>query len=251
MMVSLPLASLRWISARRADVNHAPPRTIGLDDARAAVDDAGGGEIRPGYMLEQRIDANLGIFQQGDGAIDHFAEIVRRDIGRHAHGDSRRAIDQQIRDPRRQHVGNLFGVVVIGREIDGFLVEVGEQFLGDAGHADFGVAHGGGLVAVHRTEIALAVHQRVAQGKILRHAHHGVVDGAFTVGMVFADYIANHAGGFFIGFVVVVGQHAHGEQDAAVHRFQAIAHVRQRPAHDHTHGVREIGLAHLGFQRYG
>ena len=30
------------------------------------------------------------------GSIDHFAQIVRRDVGRHADGDAAGAVDQQI-----------------------------------------------------------------------------------------------------------------------------------------------------------
>ena len=64
-----------------------------------------------------------------------------------------------------QHQRFLFAAVVVGAEIDGFLVDVGQHFVGNLGQADFGVTHGGGVVAVHRTEVALAVHQHVAQEK--------------------------------------------------------------------------------------
>ena len=37
----------------------------------------------------------------------------------------------------------------------------------------------------------------------------------------------------------------HRIEDAPVHRLQAVAHVRQRAADDHAHGVIEIGAAHL------
>ena len=30
-------------------------------------------------------------------------------------------------------------------------------------------------------------------------------------------------------------------------RFEAVSSVRQRPLHDDTHGVIEVGLTHLGF----
>ena len=30
-----------------------------------------------------------------------------------------------------------------------------------------------------------------------------------------------------------------------MHRLEAVAHVRQRPSHDHAHGVTEVRLAHL------
>ncbi len=36
-----------------------------------------------------------------------------------------------------------------------------------------------------------------------------------------------------------------GIEDAAMHRFQPVAHVRQRPTNNHAHGVIEVRLAHL------
>ena len=37
----------------------------------------------------------------------------------------------------------------------------------------------------------------------------------------------------------------HAEKDPAVHRLETVAHVGQRPADDHAHGVVEVGRAHL------
>ena len=230
-----------------AHVDNAAAGAIGLHDSGPAVDDARGGKIRPADVFHQTVDVEFRVFQQRDSAIDDFFQVVRRNIGRHAHGDAGRAIDQQIGNARRQNVGDLFGIVVVGREVDGFLVEIGEQFLGDARHADLGVAHGRGQITVDRTEIALAVDQRITQGKILGHTDHGVINRAVPVGVVLADHVADDAGGLLVGFIVVVGQYAHGEQDAAMHGFQAVAHVGQRPAHDHAHGISEIGLPHFGF----
>ena len=45
------------------------------------------------------------------------------------------------------------------REIDGFLVDVGEQLVGDLGQAHFGVAHRRRRIAVDRAEVALPVDQ--------------------------------------------------------------------------------------------
>ena len=72
--------------------------------------------------------------------------------------------------------GSDFAVVVVGPEIDGFLVDVLQQRGGDAGEARLGVPHGRGRVAVDRAEVALPVHQRIAHGERLRHADQRVVD---------------------------------------------------------------------------
>ena len=33
-----------------------------------------------------------------------------------------------------------------------------------------------------------------------------------------------------------------------MHRFEAVAHIGQRAAHDHAHGVIKVGRAHLLFE---
>ena len=67
---------------------------VGLHDRLFAVNESAGGKIRPRNMPHQLLDRNIGIFDQRDQAVDHFAQIMRRNIGRHADGDSRGAIDQ-------------------------------------------------------------------------------------------------------------------------------------------------------------
>jgi CheY-like chemotaxis protein len=37
----------------------------------------------------------------------------------------------------------------------------------------------------------------------------------------------------------------HGVENAPLHRLEPVAHVRQGPAHDHAHGVLEVGALHL------
>ena len=99
----------------------------------------------------------------GRGA--QFAQIVRRDRGRHADRDAVRAVGQQIGEGGRQH-DRLFVLAVIGgAEIDRVLVQPFQQRLGDLGQAAFGVAHGGGVIAVDIAEIALAFDQRIAHAR--------------------------------------------------------------------------------------
>jgi len=138
------------------------------------------------------VDTDLGIVQQRQTGGNHLGEVVRRNVGGHPHRDPRRAVDQQIGDPGRQHLRNLLGFVIIGHEIDGVLAQVGEQCMSDLRHADFGVAHRRRSVTVDGTKIALPVDQGVAQRKRLRHAHYGVIDRGVSVGMVFTDHIPDH-----------------------------------------------------------
>ena len=70
---------------------------------------------------------------------------------------------------RRRQDDRLALLAVIGRaEIDGVLVDAGQQRLRDLGQPRLGVAHGRGVIAVDVAEIALAFDQRVARGEILR-----------------------------------------------------------------------------------
>jgi hypothetical protein len=99
--------------------------------------------------------------------------------------------------------------------------------VGDLGQADFGVAHGRGVVAVDRAEVALAVDQHVAQREVLRHAHDGVVHRRVAVRVVLADHVADDARALLVGPVPVVVQLVHREQHAPVHRLEAVARIGQ------------------------
>ena len=199
-------------------------------------------------MLHQGTDIEVGIVDQRHTRVDDLGEVVGWNIGRHADGDAGGTVDQQVRQAGREDRGLPFRFVVVGDEIDRFLVEVGEQLMSDLRHAHFGVAHGRRGVAVDRTEVALPVDEHVAQREWLRHAHDRVVHGGIAMRVVFTDDVADDAGGFFIGFVPVVAQFAHGEQRAPVHGFEPVAHVGQRTSHDYAHGVIEVGLFHLVFE---
>ena len=154
-------------------------------------------------------------------------------------------------EPLTSRLGNLAGrtsrllqrVVVVGDHVDGLLVQVVQQFVGELAQADLGVTHGRRRVAVHRTEVALAVHQQVAQGEVLGHAHDGVVDGRVAVGVVLTDDVTDHTGRLLVGLVVVVAHVVHGVEAAPVHRLEAVAHVRQGAADDDRHGVVHVGAS--------
>ena len=170
---------------------------------------------------------------------------MRRDVGRHAHGDAGRTVDQQVGHPGRKHRRLPLRLVIVGNEIDRLLVDVRQQFMRDARHAHLGIAHGRRGIPVDGSEVALPVHQHVAQGEGLRHAHDGVVHRGIPVGVVLADYIAYDARRFLVGLVPVVAEFTHRVERAPMHRLESVTHIRQGPTHDHAHGVIEIGLLHL------
>ncbi len=142
---------------------------VGGADAGAAEDDAAGGEIRPVDELHQLRHAEMRLVDQRDRGVDHLAEIVRRDVGRHADGDAAGAVHQDVGEGRRQDHRLLQRVVVVVAEVDGLLVEIVQQRVRRLVEPHLGVAHGRGRIAVERAEIALPVDQRHAHGEVLRH----------------------------------------------------------------------------------
>ena len=186
-----------------------------------------------------------GIVDQRDAAVDHLAEIVRRDIGRHADRDAAGAVHQQVRKARRQHHRLFLVAVVVRLEIDRVLVDVLEQLHGRPRQTTLGVAHGRRRIAVDRAEIALPVDQRQAHREILRHAHQRVVDRLVAVRVVSAHHVADHARGLDVLLVGRMPVLVHRIEDAPVHRLETVARIRQRARHDHAHGVIEVAALHL------
>src|SRR5690606_36676877 len=162
-------------------VNAATAGAVGLDDTGTAIHDAVGGEVRARNVLHQLVDGDMRIGDHRQTAVDHLGDVVRRDVGRHAHRNTAGTVDQQVGDTGRQHLGNLQGAVVVVDPVDGYLLRVRQQLMGQPGYADFGVTHGCRAVTLHRTEVVLIVHQLVALGERLGHAHYGAVDRRVTV----------------------------------------------------------------------
>ena len=220
---------------------------IGVNDAGAAVENGAGREVGPFDVLEDFGEAGFGILDQIDGGVDDFSEIVRRNVGGHADSDAARSVDDEIGDARGKNGRLDGGLVVVGNEVDGFHVDVGHHFAGDALHAALGVAHGGGRIAVDGAEVALPIDERAAQRKGLRHADQRVVDGGVAVGMVDTHGLADDLGALGVFLVVLQAHLAHGVEHAAMDGLEAVAGIRKRAPDDHRHGVVEIGAAHLLF----
>ena len=172
---------------------------------------------------------------------------MRRDVRGHADGDAGAAVEQQVGQPRRQYPGLLARGIVVRDEIDGVLVDVREELVRDRGQTRFGVAHRRRTIAVDRSEVSLTIDERVAEVEVLRHADEGVVDGGIAVGVIVLEHFADDTGALAVARIRAKPHLRHREQDAAMDRFQAVSSIRQRALHDDTHGVIEIGLAHLVF----
>ena len=110
--------------------------------------------------LHQALQVDRRVRDVGLGRLDDLAEVVRRDVRRHADRDAGRAVDEKVREARREDERLAGCLVVVGPEVDGVRVDVAEHLGGEALEARLGVPHGGSRVVVDRAEVALAVDQR-------------------------------------------------------------------------------------------
>jgi hypothetical protein len=81
-------------------------------------------------VLAQRLDRRLRIVEQAQTGGDDFAQVVRRDVGRHTDRDAGGPVQQHMRQPRRQHHRLIQRAVEVRRPVDRALAEFGEQQFG-------------------------------------------------------------------------------------------------------------------------
>ena len=229
----------------RAHDDPAAPGLVRVLDPLPADDDAGGGEVGALDVLHQARGVDVRVVDVGDHRVDGLAQVVRRDVGGHAHRDARGAVDQQVGVARRQDERLEAAVRVVGTEVDGVGVEVAQHLGGQPREAGLRVAHGRGRVAVDGAEVALAVDQRVAHGEVLGEAHEGVVDGGVAVRVEVLHHLADDRGRLVVRPRGLEPGVVHRVQHAAVHRLEAVAHVGQRAPDDHAHRVVEVRRPHL------
>ena len=225
--------------------DRAATRHVGRARAGTSEDHCAGREVRAGNQLDETFGRDIGVLDERQASVDDFAEIVRRHVGGHADRDSARAVDQKIREPGRQNDRLVFQLVVVGAEIDRVLVDILQKRHRRAGEAQLGVTHGCRGIAVDGAEIALPVYQQQSHGKILRHAHQRVVDRLVAVRVILTHHVTDDAGRFHVLLVGRIAALVHGVENAPVHGFQTVAGVGESAAHDHAHGVIEVGALHL------
>ena len=236
---------------------------VGIADLGVAADDlAAAGVIGAGDQGVKRVVGQcrvvgLALDQRNRRGRD-LAQVVTGDLGGQAHRNARGAVEQRKRQPRRQ-LPRLFGTaVVVGDEVDRAFVDLVHQQPGNRRQACLGVAHRRGAVTVAAAEVALTVDQRVAQRKVLRHAHQRVVGRLVAVRMEAAQHVADHPGALDrLGRTrsarpAVAQAHAlHRIKDAPLHGFGAVADIGQRPALDHAECVLQVGALGVVRQRDG
>ncbi len=126
-----------------ARLERADALVVELLEIGARRDDLGAGrQIRPLDVLHERGGRGLGLLQQVHGRRRHLAQVVRRNVGRHAHRDAGGAVQQQARQPRRQDHRLVERAFVVARPVHRSVRQLREQNFGVAGELRLGVAHG-------------------------------------------------------------------------------------------------------------
>ena len=98
---------------------------IGLNNAMASalntLGDVHGGAgeqaLECYHAVARRIDDGL-------DCINNFGQVMGRNIGRHADGNTGRAIDEEIGYPGRKHGGFRHRLVIVGNKINCFLIKI-------------------------------------------------------------------------------------------------------------------------------
>ena len=95
----------------------------------------------------------------------------------------------------------------------------------------------------------LAADEGVAQGKILRHAHHGLINGGVRVGVILAQDLADDTGALLVRSGSGQPEIVHGVEDASMDVLEPITHIGQGARDDHAHGVVHVGRGQFALNR--
>ena len=210
-----------------------------------AEDRAAGREVGALDVAAQVVGGELRVVDEGDLGVDDLAEVVRRDVRGHPDRDPGRAVDEEVRELRRQDRRLAVLAVVVVGVVDRGPVDVGEHLGRDRRQARLRVAHRRGRVAVDRAEVALPVDERVAHREVLRQPDEGVVDRRVAVGMELAHDLADDRRALAVRARRREPHLPHRVEDPAVDRLEAVADVGQGAGHDHAHRVVEVRRPHL------
>ena len=221
---------------------------IGRADAAAPHDNAAGREVRPLDELTDLVHLGFRVVDDIADAVDDLGQVMRRDVGRHTDCNTRRTVDQQIREAGREHDRLLPLFIEVRLKIDRILFDIGQHVVGELCHTGFGITVSCRGVAVDRTEVAMAVDQRVVQRKRLRQTHEGIVYRCVAVRMVTAEHITDGRCRLAVGLIRGQAVLVHRIQDAPVYRLEAVAHIGQRAAYNDAHRIVDVALFHLFFE---
>ncbi len=97
---------------------------------------------------------------------------MRRNIGCHTDSNTERAVQKKVWQCCRQHTWLFASRIIVGTEINRVFFDIAHQLRGHFGHARFGITHRSSGITIHRSEVTLTLHQRIARREILRQFYH-------------------------------------------------------------------------------
>jgi len=196
-------------------------------------------------MLHKAGKGDVRVIEDANDGVNDFRKVMRGDIGSHTDGDAAGAIDEKIREAGGEDPWFFKAFIEVRVPIHGLLIDIPEHFGTHFRHPGFSVTVRGGGVAVHVSEVAVAVHEGVAHGEVLRQPDHSVIYGRVAVGVVLAKDFTHAGGGFFKRFIGGKAGFIHRVEDTPVDGFKAVTHVRECAAFDNAHGVFEVAALHF------
>ena len=229
----------------RTHHNAAAPRLIGTFDALHTHDVATGREIRRLHIVHESFNVNIRVVNIRNTPVNHFSQVMGRNIRCHADSDTARTINQKVRNARRHNRRFLKRVVKVRHHVHSFLFDILHHGLADEAESGFRVTHGRSRVAVHRAEVALPVHERTTHVPILCHTHQCAVNRTVSMWVILTEHLTDNTGRLTRGLVMRISQTKHTIQYAPVNRFKPVTYVRQSSCHDYRHGVVYIGGFHF------
>ncbi len=185
-------------------------------DAAVSENSTASGEVWALDVFEQLFNRDLWVVDRGTGAVDHFAEVVWRNISRHAHCNTSAAVDEQIRERSRENDWLLAGLIVVGNEVDRGLLHIRHDDVTEVGEAGLSVSHRSRRVAFDRTKVTLTVDEYITHGPGLSHVDQRWINRGFPVRVVVTGGVTADFGALS---VVLTGGEAkviHREQNASL-----------------------------------
>ena len=91
--------------------------------------------------FNQLINSYRWIIDIGQARLDHFTQIVRRDVGRHADSDAASAIDQKVRETGRENLRFFTTAIIIRLKINRVLIKIIQKRVCDLVEPCLGITH--------------------------------------------------------------------------------------------------------------
>ncbi|MNJ24691.1 hypothetical protein D3C77_191150 [compost metagenome] len=112
----------------RAHAHRTTAAFVDFQQLGARGDDLGFGRVvRALDMLAKLLDRGLGLIEQTHAGRGDFAQVVRRHVGGHAHGDTGGTVEQDVRQTRRKHRRLVEGTVEVRHPVCRALAQFAEQ----------------------------------------------------------------------------------------------------------------------------